>query len=190
MNLKSEEKELKFFVKDISSALPVIRKISKFQGVEYLKDIIYGCKENKKKIRLRLIDSFDKSSIEVTYKHRINSSDGVKTEIEEVLYEGTNKDKALSIIAQQGSFKKENSYEKIRIKYRKENVEISLDVYPYGVWIEIEGTAKDIWNTAHKLGYNKNDGVILNADELYLEWNKKMKLNELWHIKFGLPEDE
>ncbi|MBT9169112.1 MAG: hypothetical protein DDT19_02464 [Syntrophomonadaceae bacterium] len=47
--------------------------------------------------------------------------------------------------------------------------EITLDIYPYGVWLEIEGDSEKIWEAAEKLGYKKEDGATLNADEIYLE---------------------
>ncbi|GIW65895.1 MAG: hypothetical protein KatS3mg094_414 [Candidatus Parcubacteria bacterium] len=182
------EKEAKFKVDDITQSLANIRQIAKFSYVEYIRDIIYGDKESNKKIRLRIKDDFRGVLLNVTYKHKIDSSGGIKSEIEEIIYNGSNINEALEVIKEKGEFKEENSYEKIRVVYEVQDVEITLDIYPYGAWIEIEGDPKNIWEVAEKLGYSQKDAITKNADELYIEWNKKTGLKELWHVRFGLSE--
>lgn len=182
------EKEVKFQVDDIARSLSDIRRIAKFSHVEYIRDTIYGEKESNKKIRLRIRDTFERVLLNATYKHKVDSSGGIKSEIEEIIYNGFNMDEALEAIRKKGEFKEENSYEKVRVVYKTQDVEITLDIYPYGAWIEIEGDPKNIWEVAEKLGYSKKDAIAKNADELYLEWNKKIGLKELWHVRFGLSE--
>ncbi len=181
------EKELKFSVSDIAAAVSNIRKIAEFENVLYIKDTIFGCGA-KKKIRLRVTDDYKKQNIEAVHKYRLQSDNQVKTEIEEILYQGNNLNEALKSIAEQGDFKEENSYEKIRAVYKENNTEICLDIYPFGVWLEIEGETDSIWETAKKLGYDREEAITLNADELYLKWNKEMKLKELWKVMFGLQK--
>jgi adenylate cyclase class IV len=182
------EKEVKFQVDDIVKSLSDIRRISKFSHVEYIRDIIYGEKENNKKIRLRISDTFGGVLLNAIYKYKVDSSEKIKSEIEEIIYNGSNMNEALEAIRRNGEFKEENSYEKVRVVYGAQNVEITLDIYPYGVWIEIEGDPKNIWEIAEKLGYSKKDAITQNADELYMEWNKKAGLKELWHVRFGLSD--
>jgi adenylate cyclase class IV len=184
------EKEVKFLSKDIQPVLANIRKIAKFSRTEYLRDIIYGADGDKRKIRLRIRDNFETTSLEAMYKYKIDSGKGIKTEIEEVVYKGDNTKDALAAIAKHGNFKEENSYEKIRAIYDTEHTEVTLDIYPYGVWIEIEGEPDDIWYVADKLGYKKTESITLNADELYLEWNKKWNLKEFWDVRFGLTGEK
>jgi len=181
------EKEVKFLVKDIPSTLNAVRRVARFSHVEYLRDVIYGL-EGKKKIRLRVCDRFTEQSFNVMYKYKVVSEEGVKTEIEETLYDGNSLNEALEAIGKQGEFKEENSYEKIRAVYLDNKISITLDVYPYGVWVEIEGATGDIWSVANKLGYSKEDSVTKNADELYVEWNKEKRLEELWDVRFGLDK--
>jgi len=183
------EKEVKFLVEDVNTILEKIKTegVAQFPRTEYVRDVIYGLAESNRKIRLRLQNNFKNLSVEAIYKHKIHSADGVKTEVEEIIYKGEHIKDALSAIKQQGDFKEENSYEKIRVVYLLgANVEITLDVYPYGIWLEIEGEPEKIWETAKKLGYKKEDSVVLNADELYVEWNKKQGLKEHWDVRFGL----
>ncbi len=77
-----EEKEVKFFVKDVASTLIPIRKIAKFSRTEYIRDVIFGASTGKRKIRLRLQDNFEDHSIEVMYKYKIDGEGSIKTEIE------------------------------------------------------------------------------------------------------------
>lgn len=182
------EKEIKFPVKDVNTILEKINKesVAKFSRTEYIRDIIYGSIDDSRKIRLRLQNNFENLSVEAIYKHKIDYSDDVKVEVEEIIYKGNQIKDALSAIKQQGDFEEENSYEKIRNIYLGDKVEITLDIYPYGIWLEIEGDPEKIWDAAKKLGYKKEEGITLNADELYLEWNKKQGLKEFWDVRFGL----
>src|SRR3989338_7105468 len=133
------EQEIKLSVSDISSVLKKIRKIASYSRTEYIRDIIYGRKEDKKKIRLRILDNFEFQSINATNKYRVSIENGVKKEIEEIVYKGNCFDEAFAMISLQGDFIEENSYEKIRVLFvDKTSSEITLDLYPFGCWIEIE----------------------------------------------------
>jgi predicted adenylyl cyclase CyaB len=186
------EVEAKFTVKDVNTMVEKIIKIgSKFAQTEYIRDIIFGCKDDKRKIRLRIKNSFERSEIEVIYKYKIDSVDNnLKTEVEEIVYKGSRIDEALASIQMKGNFKEENSYEKVRSIYMIDQVELALDIYPYGVWLEIEGRGELIWQVAKKLGFERNDAITSNADELYLEWNKRFKLKEFWDVRFGFLGDK
>ena len=184
------ENEVKFLAKDIVSTLVNIRKVATFSRTEYIRDVIFGSTSDKKKIRLRVQDNFENSSLEVMYKYKITGDGNIKTEIEETIYSGGRMEDALRAIAHHGDFKEENSYEKIRAIYLGDDVEITLDVYPYGVWVEIEGDPEKIWVVASKIGYKKNSGITQNADELFLEWVKKHGLKEHWDVRFGLTGDK
>lgn len=178
------EVEIKLAVRDIVSTLEKLRQIAQFSHTQYIRDVIYG-DGNKKKIRLRFKDEFEKLTVEAIYKYKVQSGNGTKKEIEKEIYIGNSKEEALKAILAEGDFKEENSYEKIRILFFHPKVEIALDIYPFGVWLEIEGRAKDIWGVARKLGFSRTDAVNLNADECYLEWNKTKGWDELWDVRFG-----
>lgn len=186
------EKEVKFKVKDINSTIEKINKadIVNFSKTEYVRDVIYGSDQDSRKIRFRIQNNFQNHYVEVLFKNKVAYyDDGIKREVEETIYKGDKIREALSAIKEQGDFKEENSYEKIRCTYLGNKVEVTLDIYPYGVWIEIEGDSKEIWDVAKKLGYEQKDAITINADELYLEWNKKKRLKELFDVRFGLNEE-
>ncbi len=181
------EQEIKLPVSDISSVLKKIRKIASYSRTEYIRDVVYGRKEDKKKIRLRILDNFEFQCLDATNKYRVSVEDGVKKEIEEIVYKGNCVDEARTMISLQGDFVEENSYEKIRVLFAdKTSSEITLDIYPFGCWIEVEGKPEEIHRVASGLGYSQGDYITTSADDLYLEWHKKHNLPEMWDVRFGL----
>lgn len=188
-NTKSVEVEMKFFIQDIDSVLPKLQQNANFLKVEYILDTIYGEKESKKKIRHRVVNNFISRQIEVIYKSKISSENGIRTETEEILYQGDDDKSAIKAIKEQGDFEPENSYEKIRIVYSYKNLaKLFVDIYPYGAYLEIEGKRDCFKDILNFLSLTESDATTKNADECYLEWNSKMNLKELWHIRFGLTD--
>ncbi|OGG93837.1 hypothetical protein A2609_01145 [Candidatus Kaiserbacteria bacterium RIFOXYD1_FULL_47_14] len=183
------EEEIKLAVHDIPAMLSKIRSIAKFVRTEYLRDVIYGVSGEKKKIRLRTQDNFESRLVDATHKYKIAVEDGIKKEIEETLYKGNSCEDALKIISSQGGFVEENSYEKTRVIFAgSHNTEITLDIYPYGAWVEIEGESSSIHEVAKQLGFTQKDYIELNADELYDVWCRKNKIDILWDVRFGFPD--
>ena len=181
------EEEIKLPVQDIPSMLSKIRSVAKYVRTEYLRDIIFGVKNDKKKIRLRIQDNFEFRLVDATYKYRVAVEDGIKKEIEETLYKGNSSEDALKIISSQGAFVEENSYEKTRVIFSgPHDTEVTLDIYPYGTWIEIEGKSAKIHDVAKRLGFAQKDYIDAGADDLYLAWIKKHNLPEMWDVRFGL----
>lgn len=180
------EKESKFPVADISEMMPNLRGVAVLKSTECIRDIIWGSKSNHRKIRMRITDNLEFQSIEVIYKHRVDTKNGIRTEVEEMIYRGPSKNEAIEAIKNQGDFLEENSYEKTRINFETKKTKITLDIYPYGVWVEIEGETEEIWKVAKRLGYKKADAITENADELYLAWAKNKNLPVQWDVRFGL----
>ena len=181
------EQEIKLPVQDIASTLQKIRTLAEYSRTDYLRDIIYGQEGDKKKIRLRIKDNFEFQAVNVTHKYKVSVNDGIKKEIEETVYNGNFIDEALGMISLQGAFKEENSYEKIRVVFiDKQNTEITLDIYPFGCWLEIEGKPESIHKIASELGFSQKDYGSAGADDIYLEWIKKHNLPEMWDVRFGL----
>ena len=181
------EEEIKLAVQDIPTILSKVRSVAKYVRTDYLRDIIYGIKDEKKKIRLRVQDNFEFRLVDATYKYRVAVEEGIKKEIEETLYKGNSYEDALKIIYSQGEFVEENSYEKTRVIFDgPHDTEITLDIYPYGAWLEIEGESSKIHEVAKRLGFAQKDYIETGADDLYLAWIKKHNLPEMWDVRFGL----
>ncbi len=181
------EEEIKLPVSDIASVVARMRSLGTYVRTVYIRDVIYGTNVDSKKIRLRLEDNLEYLSIDATYKYRVAVEDGIKKEIEETVYKGSSFDEALRRIALQGDFKEQNSYEKTRILFEGPNdIEMTLDIYPFGVWLEIEGARADIHDVAKRLGFSKKDYIDASADDLYLAWIRRHGLPEMWDVRFGL----
>lgn len=184
---KKVENEIKLPIDDTAVTISRLREVSNYSHTTYMRDVIYGIAGEKKKIRLRMLDNFANVSIEATYKYSLKDDREIKRAIEEILYKGQSLEAALSMIQLQGDFKEENSYEKIRVVFNaSQEVLITVDIYPFGSWLEIEGEVDRIKNIAKKLGFNPKDYITLGADDLYLQWSTKHKLPEMWDVRFGL----
>lgn len=180
------EKEIKLIVSDISMALERVRSIAKYLRTEYIRDVIYGISGDNKKIRLRISDNFEYCSFDATHKYKVSLEEGVKKEVEEIIYKGNSLKEAEHMIKMQGDFKEENSYEKARVLFMSGDTEITLDIYPFGVWLEIEGDIAKIHHLAEKMGFSKKDYITDSADDIYLKWIKSNNLKEQWDVRFGL----
>lgn len=181
------EQEIKLPVTDISTTLAKIRRVATYSRTEYIRDVIYGNTTDKRKIRLRVHDNFEFQTLNATHKYKVSVEEGIKKEVEETVYRGNSTEEALAMISLQGDFKEENSYEKMRVIFLdKHGTEITIDTYPYGCWVEIEGKPEDIHRLAHSLGFSPKDYMSVGADDLYLEWIKKYNLPEMWDVRFGL----
>jgi adenylate cyclase class IV len=182
------EKEAKFAVTDIAAVLPKLRAQCVYSRTEYIKDVIWGSADDTRKIRLRVTDAFGARRVEAIRKYRVQGEAGLKTEVEEFVYAGESREDAVAAIQNQGAYKEENSYEKIRVVYACGEAEVTLDIYPFGAWIEIEGIPAKIWDVAEKLGYKKDQAVDSGADDLYVAWNAGLGLKESWDVRFGLNQ--
>lgn len=179
------EKEVKFLVTDISTMLTTLRSVAKHSGTSYIRDTIFGRDGEPKRLRLRIEDDLERCRVEALFKNKISTEDGIKVELEELVYRGDSVNEARQAIAKQGPFKEQNSYEKMRVHFAAEGAELTLDMYPYGVWLEIEAEPDLIWSLAKKLGYSKEDAIDSNADELFLGWCKNHSFKEYWDVRFG-----
>ena len=187
-SLRQEEKELKFQVVDILETLRQIRKVAEYKKTLFIRDTIWGDK-SKKKIRLREVDTCDAYTVEASLKYELGVKKGcIRASHEETLYRGGSLREAIKTIKGCGNWRPENSYEKVRHLFTNGRVEIAVDIYPFGVFVELEGEEREILATAKRLGLERKQALTKNADECYLEWVQKMGLKELWHVRFGLSD--
>lgn len=76
-----------------------------------------------------------------------------------------------NIIMNELGYVKRKLVEKKRITYKLGNTNIELDTWPLiNTYIEIEGeNIEDIYDIANKLGYEKEDTVVMNTEDVYLK---------------------
>lgn len=79
---------------------------------------------------------------------------------------------------------------KMRIAYDYKNTEIVIDKWPMlNPYVEIEGpTADEINEAVEMLGYNVEDAIVINTDDVYLKAGIDIYDNE--HSDLSYSEDE
>ncbi|MFA4999602.1 MAG: hypothetical protein WC519_02675 [Parcubacteria group bacterium] len=166
------EKEFKFKIDNVKELFKKIDGVR--PEIFYCKDEIFGKGLGYEKEKIR--------------KRTIISQKGTK-----INYEGTKllkvknvnrvRENTLSKIPV--GFALECSYDKVRFLFKREKYEITIDIYAFGIFCEIEGEEKTIKRIAKKLGFKIEDNIQTNIDSLYCEWAKKNKRKELYHWGFG-----
>lgn len=183
------ESEVKFQINNILEVLRPLNKYTVFRNNLYIKDVTYYSTQDKRRILFRSISDFKcKTSYHVLFKRRIKPNSKIKTEIEDVLYEGNDLKEANKSILAAGNFTKINSYEKNRITFDCKILpaRVLIDFYPFGSWMKIESEPETMWHVVRLFGLKKSDAIAKNANELYYEWAQKHSLKKEEDIQFGL----
>ena len=102
-------------------------------------------------------------------------------------------DNLMFIISNVMHFSLVESYERYRTVFENDEVEISLDEYPFGLCVEIE--AKDDKNNpeevvrkwVNKLNLDINDSYRLSWDDKYLELCKEQGIESFNEVTFDKP---
>ena len=85
------------------------------------------------------------------------------------------------------------SYERYRTIFTNEDVEISVDEYPFGIALEIENKSNDkdpeviVKKWTELLGLNIKDAYRLSWDDKYTELCKEQGVEHYNHVTFDLP---
>lgn len=91
-------------------------------------------------------------------------------------------------------------YEKIREPWRLEDVEVELDVLPFGQVVEMEGLAEHIARVQQRLGLDNAEISTKSYHQLHQDWRRQEGLDpelsfvfsperkSLWRRKLGLAE--
>ena len=139
-------------------------------------------KEIDGRFRLRLSKNIEESKCKLSWKRRLpNTTENLvnKEEEKEVRISYEDVDNFIFIIENVMHFKVVDSYEKYRTIFTNEDVEISIDEYPFGIALEIENKSSTknpeevVMNYASKLKLNIKDSYRLSWDDKYLELCKE-----------------
>lgn len=162
------EIELKFRVKDIESLFKKLNGVK--PKILYVKDQIFGYKNTKSKIRKRTVYNNNKVKY-IFEKTTPIKEESIKKVIEEKCYKIPSR------------WICENSYDKIRYEFKRDNIVIAVDFYSIGCFIELEGNEKDIKKYAKKLGFSLKDNIVENIDTVFCN-NYKNKSKAPLHWGF------
>ena len=135
------------------------------------------------RLRVReIIDLKDKSTTcELTYKNPLTRK-GIKVE-EEIKVNVNSYPEIVALLGKIGFFKV-SSYERIRTTYLTKDVELVLDDFPFGTYLEIEGETERIKAVAKQLGLEMGDNITQSCDDLYAEIQRALGRPIDDHIKF------
>ena len=139
-------------------------------------------KEIDGRFRLRLSKNIEESKCKLSWKRRLpNTTENLvnKEEEKEVRISYEDVDNFIFIIENVMHFKVEDSYERYRTIFTNEDVEISIDEYPFGIALEIENKSSTknpeevVMNYVSKLKLNIKDSYRLSWDDKYVELCKE-----------------
>lgn len=139
-------------------------------------------KEIDGRFRLRLSKNIEESKCKLSWKRCLpNTTENLvnKEEEKEVRISYEDVDNFIFIIENVMHFKVVDSYEKYRTIFTNEDVEISIDEYPFGIALEIENKSSTknpeevVMNYASKLKLNIKDSYRLSWDDKYVELCKE-----------------
>lgn len=139
-------------------------------------------KEIDGRFRLRLSKNIEESKCKLSWKRRLpNTTENLvnKEEEKEVRISYDDVDNFIFIIENVMHFKVVDSYERYRTIFTNEDVEISIDEYPFGIALEIENKSSTknpeevVMNYASKLKLNIKDSYRLSWDDKYVELCKE-----------------
>ena len=135
-------------------------------------------KEIDGRFRLRLSKNIEESKCKLSWKRRLpNTTENLvnKEEEKEVRISYEDVDNFIFIIENVMHFKVVDSYERYRTIFTNEDVEISIDEYPFGIALEIENKSSTknpeevVMNYASKLKLNIKDSYRLSWDDKYVK---------------------
>lgn len=139
-------------------------------------------KEIDGRFRLRLSKNIEESKCKLSWKGRLpNTTENLvnKEEEKEVRISYEDVDNFIFIIENVMHFKVVDSYERYRTIFTNEDVEISIDEYPFGIALEIENKSSTknpeevVMNYVSKLKLNIKDSYRLSWDDKYVELCKE-----------------
>ena len=139
-------------------------------------------KEIDGRFRLRLSKNIEESKCKLSWKRRLpNTTENLvnKEEEKEVRISYEDVDNFIFIIENVMHFKVVDSYERYRTIFTNEDVEISIDEYPFGIALEIENKSSTknpeevVMNYVSKLKLNIKYSYRLSWDDKYVELCKE-----------------
>ncbi len=148
------------------------------------------------RFRVRISSNDNETKCKLSWKRRLKNTTETevnKEEEKEVRIDATDIDNFLFIVRNVMHFTAVESYERYRTVFENDEVEISVDEYPFGVCVEIENKSttkkpEDIvkkW--VNRIGLNINDAYRLSWDDKYLELCEEQGIERFNEVTFDKP---
>jgi len=138
------------------------------------------------RLRVRQVSSQKESDdvkIEFSYKRRIKATGGIKKE-EEIETNFQADFLNFYAILKKMNYHPISSYERFRETYWHDSLKITLDEFPFGYILEIEGGEKEIEEFCKILNLKSSQSYPLSCDDAYVDLCKEKKTELKDHILF------
>ena len=176
---------------DLKKSLRTYEKTSQYNHCDKRYDF-YGL-DIDGRFRVRVSKNEENNKCMISWKRRLKDTrEGEinKEEEKEVRIEFADYDNLIYLLDNVLHFELVESYERYRTNYSNDEIEISIDEYPFGVAIEIENKGdNDPLETVKKyvnlLGLDLNESYRLSWDDKYSELCKEQGIEELKEVSFG-----
>lgn len=188
----------------------IMDKLSNFEELErgfrtYEKTIQYNhcderydfySQETDGRFRVRISSNDNETKCKLSWKRRLKNTTETevnKEEEKEVRINDADIDNFLFIVSNVMHFTTVESYERYRTVFENDEVEISVDEYPFGVCVEIENksTTKNpedvVKEWVNRIGLNINDAYRLSWDDKYLELCEEQGIERFNEVTFDRP---
>lgn len=203
------EYEVRFYYanEELNNILKKLKQVSnlKEQIRTYEKTIQYNHSDERfnfysqeidGRFRLRISSNDNETKCKLSWKRRIKNT--IETEVnkeeeKEVRINPEDINNFIFIIENVMHFTTVESYERYRTVFENNEVEISVDEYPFGVCIEIENKSLDknpeevVKKWVNKIRFNINEAYRLSWDDKYLELCEEQGIERFNEVTFDKP---
>ena len=156
-------------------------------------------KEIDGRFRFRVSSNEEQKKCKLSWKRRLQDTlaSEVNKELEkEIIIDYEDVDNFLYIVREVMHFELIESYERYRTIFTNEEVEISVDEYPFGIALEIENKSKEndpekvVTDWVKKIDLDMNKSYRLSWDDKYLELCKEQNMPVYNEVTFDkeMPE--
>ncbi len=162
-------------------------------------EMSFYSKEIDGRFRVRVTKNDETAKCKISWKRRISdtkSTDVNKEEEVEVKIQYEDYDNLMFLINNVLKMKAVESYERYRTIFVNDEVEISVDEYPFGIALEVENKSVSedptevVRKWVEKLGLDINKSYRLSWDDKYSELCKSQNVKQYNHVTFDLPMPE
>ena len=179
---------------DLKKGLRTYEKTVQFNHCDPNYD--FYSKEIDGRFRVRISSNNEETKCKLSWKRRLNDTIATninKEEEKEVKINKDDIDNFLFIVNDVMHFNVVESYERYRTVFENEDVEISVDEYPFGVALEIESKSLNknheevVTEWVNKLGLDFSNSYRLSWDDKYLELCKEQGVTAYKEVTFDKP---
>lgn len=173
---KEEIEEILSKFKELKKSLRTYEKTIQFNHCDERYN--FYSKEIDGRFRFRISSNEEETKSKLSWKRRLKDTtmdDVNKEEEKEVNIEKDEVDNFLYIVSNVMRFPVVESYERYRTTYSNEDIEISIDEYPFGLALEIENKSTDkdpmevVADWTKKMNLDINNSYRLSWDDKYRE---------------------